>query len=102
MSLAEVKVPDIGDLDEVTLFKLLVKPGDTVKAEQSLITAESDKTKTAMEIPSSHAGLVKELKIKLDDKLKQCSVFIVPNVKRASATPARAAALPSDVLAVFP
>ena len=58
----EVQVPDIGDFDEVAVIELLVKPGDTVKVEQSLITVESDKA--SMEIPSSHAGVVKELKVK--------------------------------------
>ena len=61
MALVEVKVPDIGDFDEVAVIELLVKPGDTVTAEQSLITVESDKA--SMEIPSSQAGVVKELKV---------------------------------------
>ena len=63
MALVEVKVPDIGDFDEVAVIELLVKVGDTVKAEQSLITVESDKA--SMEIPSSTAGVVKELRVKL-------------------------------------
>ena len=67
MSLIEIKVPDIGDFSEVAVIELLVKPGDTIKAEQSLITVESDKA--SMEIPSSHAGVVKELKVKLGDKV---------------------------------
>ena len=67
MSLIEIKVPDIGDFKEVEIIELLVKPGDTVKADQSLITVESDKA--SMEIPSSHAGVVKELKIKIGDKV---------------------------------
>ena len=69
MALIEVKVPDIGDFDEVTIIELLVKAGDTVKAEQSLITVESDKA--SMEIPSSHAGVVKDLNVALGDKVKQ-------------------------------
>ena len=60
MSLIEVKVPDIGDFDEVSVIEVLVKVGDTIQAEQSLITVESDKA--SMEIPSSAAGVVKELK----------------------------------------
>ena len=60
MATVEVKVPDIGDFDEVAVIEVLVKVGDTVKAEQSLITVESDKA--SMEIPSSQAGVVKELK----------------------------------------
>jgi len=75
MALVDIKVPDIGDFDEVGVIELLVKPGDTVKAEQSLITVESDKA--SMEIPSSHAGVVKELKVAVGDKVKQGSVIVV-------------------------
>ena len=67
MALVEVKVPDIGDFKDVQIIELLVKPGDTVKAEQSLVTVESDKA--SMEIPSSTAGVVKELKVALGDKI---------------------------------
>ena len=65
----DVEVPDIGDFDAVAVIEVLVKPGDSVKAEQSLITVESDKA--SMEIPSSHAGVVKELKVKIGDKVSQ-------------------------------
>lgn len=82
MALVDIQVPDIGDFDEVTVIELLVKPGDTVAAEQSLITVESDKA--SMEIPSSHAGVVKELKIKLDDKVKQGSVLLTLEVADAA------------------
>jgi pyruvate dehydrogenase E2 component (dihydrolipoamide acetyltransferase) len=75
MALIEVKVPDIGDFKEVEVIELLVKPGDTVAAEQSLVTVESDKA--SMEIPSSHAGVVKELKIALGDKVAEGSVLLV-------------------------
>ncbi len=75
MALVEVQVPDIGDFDEVTVIELMVKVGDTVKAEQSLITVESDKA--SMEIPSSTAGLVKELRTKIGDKVKQGSVVLM-------------------------
>ena len=81
MALIDIHVPDIGDFDEVAVIELLVKPGDTVKAEQSLITVESDKA--SMEIPSSHAGVVKELKVKLGDKVKQGSVVLVLESVRA-------------------
>ncbi len=74
MATIEIHVPDIGDFDEVTVIELMVKPGDTVRAEQSLITVESDKA--SMEIPSSHAGVVKELKVKLGDKVKQGSLVL--------------------------
>ena len=85
MAVVDIQVPDIGDFDEVTVIELLVKPGDTVKAEQSLITVESDKA--SMEIPSSHAGVVKELKVKLDDKVKQGSVVLTLEVAGAGAAP---------------
>jgi pyruvate dehydrogenase E2 component (dihydrolipoamide acetyltransferase) len=104
MALIEVKVPDIGDFDEVSVIELLVKPGDTVKPEQSLVTVESDKA--SMEIPSSAAGVVKELKVKLGDKVSEGSVLVVlegadavssppPPVGQAPApTPAQAPASP--------
>ena len=70
----EIKVPDIGDFDEVTVIELLVKVGDSIKVDQSLLTVESDKA--SMEIPSSSAGVVKEIKVKLGDKVKQGSVVL--------------------------
>ena len=108
MALVDIQVPDIGDFDEVTVIELLVKPGDTVTAEQSLITVESDKA--SMEIPSSHAGVVKEIKIKLDDKVKQGSVVLTLDVegaaesepKQASAQAAPAAAAPKTEAAAAP
>jgi pyruvate dehydrogenase E2 component (dihydrolipoamide acetyltransferase) len=83
MALVEVKVPDIGDFDEVAVIELLVKVGDSVKAEQSLITVESDKA--SMEIPSSTAGVVKELRVKLGDKVKEGSVVLVVEASGAAA-----------------
>src|SRR5947208_16143052 len=71
----EVVVPDIGDFDEVAVIELLVKPGDTVALEQSLVTVESDKA--SMEIPSSAAGVVKALKVKVGDKVSQGSVLAI-------------------------
>ena len=90
MSTIEIKVPDIGDFSEVTVIELLVKPGDTIKAEQSLITVESDKA--SMEIPSSHAGVVKELKVKLGDKVKEGSLVLVLEGEGAAASAAPSAA----------
>nr|WP_315226784.1 dihydrolipoyllysine-residue acetyltransferase [uncultured Limnohabitans sp.] len=90
MALLEVKVPDIGDFDEVTVIELMVKVGDTVKAEQSLITVESDKA--SMEIPSSTAGVVKELRVNLGDKVKEGSVVLVVEAAGAAAAPAAAGA----------
>ena len=74
MATIDIAVPDIGDFDEVTVIELLVKPGDTIAADQSLLTVESDKA--SMEIPSSAAGVVKEVKVKLGDKVKQGSVVL--------------------------
>ena len=70
----DIQVPDIGDFKDVAVIELLVKPGDSVKAEQSLITVESDKA--SMEIPSSHAGIVKELKLKVGDVVNQGTVML--------------------------
>ena len=98
MALVDIQVPDIGDFDEVTVIELLVKPGDTVTVEQSLITVESDKA--SMEIPSSAAGVVKELKIKLGDKVKQGSVVLtLEGEGSAGAAPAAAAAAPAPAAA---
>ncbi|MFM1765947.1 MAG: Dihydrolipoyl dehydrogenase [Pseudomonadota bacterium] len=90
MALVDIKVPDIGDFDEVAVIELLVKAGDVVKAEQSLITVESDKA--SMEIPCSHAGVVKELKVKLGDKVKQGSVVLVLEGEASGASDAPVAA----------
>ena len=90
MAIVEVQVPDIGDFDEVTVIEVMVKVGDTVKAEQSLITVESDKA--SMEIPSSHAGVVKEVKVALGGKVKQGSVVLMLEVAGAAAAAAPAAA----------
>jgi len=97
MAHINILVPDIGDFDEVTVIELLVQPGDTVKPEQSLITVESDKA--SMEIPCSHAGVVKELKVKLGDKVKQGSVVLVLEGEGAAtdAVPAPAAAPTASV-----
>lgn len=92
MALVEVKVPDIGDFKEVAVIELLVKPGDAIKAEQSLITVESDKA--SMEIPSSHAGVLKELRVKLGDNVAEGSVIAVIDAQEA-ASPAPAPAAPA-------
>ncbi|HXD08387.1 MAG TPA: dihydrolipoyl dehydrogenase [Burkholderiaceae bacterium] len=88
MALVEVKVPDIGDFKDVAVIEVLVKPGDTVKLEQSLITVESDKA--SMEIPSTHAGVVKELALKVGDTVNQGSLVL-----RLEAADAGAAAAPA-------
>ena len=102
MALVEVKVPDIGDFSEVAVIEVLVKPGDAVKVEQSLITVESDKA--SMEIPSSHAGVVKELKVKLGDKVGEGSLVLLLEAQgAAAAAPAAvAAAAPAPAPAAAP
>jgi pyruvate dehydrogenase E2 component (dihydrolipoamide acetyltransferase) len=113
MALVEVKVPDIGDFKDVQIIEILVKPGDTVRAEQSLVTVESDKA--SMEIPSSHAGVVKELKVALGDKINEGTLLLMletgaaaaPAPASAAATaaapaPAPAAAAPAPVPAAAP
>src|SRR5713226_7579986 len=103
----EVKVPDIGDFKNVEVIEVLVKPGDAVANEQSLVTLESDKA--TMEIPSPGAGIVKELRIKVGDKVSQGSPILVlesgqaekkPEAPKASPapTPSAAADLECDVL----
>ena len=95
MALIEIQVPDIGDFDAVTVIELLVKPGDTVQAEQSLITVESDKA--SMEIPSSHAGVVQALRVQIGDQVKQGSVVLALEVADgAAAAPAAAAPAPAS------
>ncbi len=93
MALIDIQVPDIGDFAEVTVIELLVKPGDTVKPEQSLLTVESDKA--SMEIPSSHGGVVKELRVKLGDKVKEGSIVLVLEAQAASAPAPAATAAPA-------
>ncbi|MGQ0709563.1 MAG: dihydrolipoyllysine-residue acetyltransferase [Rhodoferax sp.] len=90
MANIEVRVPDIGDFDEVAVIEVLVKVGEHIRAEQSLVTVESDKA--SMEIPSSHAGVVKELKVKLGDKVSEGSVVLVLEAAGEAAAPAPATA----------
>jgi pyruvate dehydrogenase E2 component (dihydrolipoamide acetyltransferase) len=105
MSMVEVKVPDIGDFKEVEVIELMVKPGDTIKVDQSLITVESDKA--SMEIPSSHAGVVKELKVKVGDKVGEGRLLLLLDAEGAAAAapatqPAAAAAAPAAASASAP
>ncbi len=94
MALIEVKVPDIGDFKDVAVIELLVKVGDRVAAEQSLITVESDKA--SMEIPASHAGVVKEIKVALGDKINEGTLLLLLEADTAAASePAPAAPAPS-------
>ncbi|MGB9988528.1 dihydrolipoyllysine-residue acetyltransferase [Pseudoduganella rhizocola] len=109
MSIVEVKVPDIGDFKEVEVIELMVKVGDTIKVDQSLITVESDKA--SMEIPSSAAGVIKEIKVKVGDKVAEGSLLLMveadgaaaaapaPAAAPAAAAPAPAAAAPAPAAA---
>lgn len=90
MSSVEVKVPDIGDFKEVEVIELMVKVGDTIKVDQSLITVESDKA--SMEIPSSHAGVVTEIKVKVGDKVAEGSLLVVVDAAASASAPAAAPA----------
>lgn len=84
MSLIEVLVPDIGNFDSVDVIEVLVKAGDTIAKEDSLITVESDKA--SMDIPSSHAGVVKEVKIKVGDKIAKGSLMLLLEAEAAATT----------------
>ena len=86
MSAIEVKVPDIGDFKEVEVIELMVKVGDTIKVDQSLITVESDKA--SMEIPSSHAGVITEIKVKVGDKVAEGSLLVLVEATAGAAAPA--------------
>jgi pyruvate dehydrogenase E2 component (dihydrolipoamide acetyltransferase) len=88
-NLVEVKVPDIGNFKDVPVIELLVKPGDSVSKEQSLITLESDKA--TMEVPSSHAGVVKDLKVKVGDRISEGVVVALIEQGAAGEAPAPAA-----------
>jgi dihydrolipoamide dehydrogenase len=97
MTTIDIQVPDIGDFKDVAVIEVLVKPGDHVKAEQSLITVESDKA--SMEIPSSHAGVVVALKLKVGDKINQGSVVLTMDVAAGEVPAAVAVAAPAPAAA---
>jgi dihydrolipoamide dehydrogenase len=86
----EVKVPDIGDFKDVAVIEVMVKPGETVAVDTSLVMVESDKA--SMEIPSSHAGVVKEVRVKVDDKVSEGSTILVLETTGAATAPTPAPA----------
>jgi len=88
MSAIDVKVPDIGDFKDIPVIEVLVKPGDTVKAEDALVTLESDKA--TMDVPAPSAGVVKDVKVKVGDKVSEGSVILT--LEAAAAAPSKAAA----------
>ncbi|MGJ4931167.1 dihydrolipoyl dehydrogenase [Bradyrhizobium sp. HKCCYLS2038] len=98
--LIDVKVPDIGDFKDVAIIEVLVKPGETVAVDTSLIIVESDKA--SMEIPSSHAGTVKEIRIKTGDKVSEGSVILSLETTGAAASPAPAPVAPPPAAAPAP
>ncbi|MBB5203623.1 pyruvate dehydrogenase E2 component (dihydrolipoamide acetyltransferase) [Inhella inkyongensis] len=98
-----VRVPDIGDFKDVAVIELLVKPGDRVAVDQSLLTVESDKA--SMEIPSSHAGVVQSLSVKLGDKVNigdAVLVLLAEGAAPAASAPVAAVAAPAPAVAVAP
>jgi len=106
-NLVEVLVPDIGNFDSVDVIEVLIKTGDTIAKEDSLITVESDKA--SMDIPSSHAGVVKEIKVKVGDKVAKGSLMllveaaeVVASAKVEAPVPATAPTVAPTVAAVAP
>ena len=89
-NLIEVKVPDIGDFAEIPVIEILVKAGDTIKKEDSLVSLESDKA--TMEVPATHGGVVKDIKVKIGDKVSMGSVILTVEATDAATAPAKAAA----------
>src|SRR5690349_17207955 len=85
MSTIDVKVPDIGDFKDVPVIEVFVKPGDTVKAEDPLITLESDKA--TMDVPAPSAGVIKELKVKQGDKVSEGSPILTLETQAAASAP---------------
>ncbi len=85
MSTIEVKVPDIGDFTDVPVIDVFVKPGDNVKPEDPLVTLESDKA--TMDVPSPDAGVIKDVKVKVGDKVSEGSVILTLETQAAAAVP---------------
>ena len=96
----EVKVPDIGDFKDVAVIEVMVKVGETIAVDTGLVMVESDKA--SMEIPSSHAGVVKEIKVKVNDKVSEGSVLLVVEAAGAAAAPAAPAKLPAAAAPMRP
>ena len=92
MALTEIKVPDIGDFKDVPVIEILVKPGDVVNPETPLVTLESDKA--TMDVPSPQGGTVKEIKIKVGDKVSEGALILMLDEAGVARTVAPAAAAP--------
>src|SRR5437588_12500338 len=91
--MAEVRVPDIGDFKDIPVIEIHVKPGDTVKAEDALITLESDKA--TMDVPAPLGGVVQEMKVKMGDKVSEGTVIMILATGGGAAQPTGAPAAPS-------
>ena len=97
MAKVDVKVPDIGDFKDVAVIEVMVKQGETIAVDTGLVMVESDKA--SMEIPSTHAGVVKEIRVKVNDKVSEGSVILVIEAAgAATAPPATTPAAPALVL----
>src|SRR3954470_7235897 len=96
----EVKVPDIGDFKNIPIIEVLVKPGDSVNAEDPLIALESDKA--TMEVPAPQAGVVKDIKVKVGDKVSQGSLVLMLDAAASAAAPAKAAPAAAQPAAARP
>src|SRR5829696_2251066 len=83
--LVEVKVPDIGDFKDVAVIEVMVNVGETIAVDTGLVMVESDKA--SMEIPSTHAGVVKEIKVKVNDKVSEGSVLLMLEAAGAASSP---------------
>src|SRR6185369_4833312 len=88
-TIIEVKVPDIGDFKEIPIIEILVKPGDSVNAEDPLIALESDKA--TMEVPAPKSGVVKEIKVKVGDKVSEGTLVLMLDAAESAAAPSPAA-----------
>src|ERR1700722_14812093 len=97
-ALVDIKVPDIGDFTDVEVIEVMVKPGDPVRVDDSLITIESDKA--SMEVPATEAGIVKEIRVKVGDKVSEGSPIVV--IETAPAADGKAAAAPASAPAAKP
>src|SRR5205085_1442548 len=91
MAITEVKVPDIGDFKDIPVIEMLVKPGDTVKAEDALVTLESDKA--TMDVPAPLGGTVGELRVKVGDRVSEGSVIMTLSTGEPTADPSAQAAV---------
>src|SRR5258707_15069520 len=100
MAAIEIRVPDIGDFKDVPVIELQVKPGDKVQKEDSLVTLESDKA--TMEVPSTHAGTVKEIKVKIGDKVSKGTLIAILETEATQAAPPKEAAVTPAPAATSP